>query len=186
MKRAGKIIAFLIIIALIVVPLTACPGQQGPQGPAGPGGPQGEKGERGPMGPPGSDGARGMVGPEGPEGPAGPEGDQGEQGPVGPNAQIVVASWDNWATVGYADSDVVLGSNFIPGDCVHLTICEDDYVLAEDIEVNDCGAFYESVILPALSLPVVSLKAYVDDGDGHFDSGDELWACWPITTYIPG
>jgi hypothetical protein len=71
MKKAGKIIAFLIIIALILVPLTACPGTQGPQGPAGPAGPQGEKGERGPMGPPGENGLRGLRGQEGPPGPPG-------------------------------------------------------------------------------------------------------------------
>jgi hypothetical protein len=93
MKKAGKIIAFLIIIALIVVPLTACPGQQGPAGPSGPAGPQGEKGERGPMGPPGDSGARGPVGPAGPQGPAGPAGPAGAGGST---AQIVVLSSMNF------------------------------------------------------------------------------------------
>jgi len=182
MKKAGKIIAFLIIIALIVVPLTACPGQQGSQGPAGPAGPQGEKGERGPMGPPGTDGARGPVGPAGPEGPEGPAGEDGAAGAGGPQIVVVEPSYAGYAIVGYAHSVWVLGSGFEPGDSVHLTICEDDTILEEDLEVNDCGAFFEPVTLPTLSLPVVSLKAYVDDGDGHFDSGDELWASWPICT----
>jgi len=186
MKRAGKIIAFLIIVALIVVPLTACPGPQGSGGPAGPAGPQGEKGERGPMGPPGESGVRGVVGPEGPAGPTGPAGPAGADGPVGPNAQIVVADYGNDAIVGYASGVLVLGSNFVPGDRVNLTICVDDTLVAEDILVNECGAFNQPVSLPVLSLPVVSLKAWVDDGDGHFDSGDELWACWPITNATLG
>jgi len=92
MKKAGKLIAFLIIVALIVVPLAACAEGQGPTGPQGPTGAQGEKGERGPRGAPGQAGpAGGPVGPEGPEGergPAGPEGKPcegppGEQGPIG-------------------------------------------------------------------------------------------------------
>jgi hypothetical protein len=86
MKKAGKIIAFLIIIALIVVPLTACPGQQGPQGPQGPAGPEGPKGDRGPMGPPGDPGQRGPVGPAGPQGEPGPAGPSGS----GTTAEIVI------------------------------------------------------------------------------------------------
>jgi len=88
MKKAGKIIAFLIIIALIVIPLTACPGQQGSTGTQGSMGPQGEKGERGPRGAPGDPGPRGPIGPEGSPGPEGP------QGPAGGAAQIVVALTD--------------------------------------------------------------------------------------------
>jgi hypothetical protein len=91
MRKIGKIIAFLIVIALIVVPLTACPGGQGSTGPMGPAGPQGEKGERGPRGAPGDPGPRG---PRGPEGPEGPEGEQGEQGPQGPPSQITIG-WMN-------------------------------------------------------------------------------------------
>ena len=117
-----------------------------------------------------------MRGPEGPAGPAGPEGPAG----AGSTAEIVVVDTSYDATVGYVPSLMVVGSGFEPGDSVHLTICDEDYVLAEDIEVNDCGAFSEAVSLPTPSLPVVSLKAYVDDGDGEFDSGDELMACWPL------
>jgi hypothetical protein len=168
MKKAGKIIAFLIIIALIVVPLTACPGQQGTQGPAGPAGPQGEKGERGPMGPPGDTGARGPVGPAGPEGPRGPAGEDG----AGTTAQIVVSDWayfyigyypDGYGySFGYTTSEVdaydgyhwldVAGSGFEPGEEIVITICEDKYVLwlydyeeeeyVTEITANDCGAFY--------------------------------------------
>jgi hypothetical protein len=88
MKKVGKIIAFLIIIALIVVPLTACPGGQGAGGPMGPAGPQGEKGERGPRGAPGEQGPRG---PAGPEGPPGKDGEPGTGVGVGGGAEIVVA-----------------------------------------------------------------------------------------------
>jgi len=167
MKKAGKIIAFLIIIALIVVPLTACPGGQGATGPQGPSGPQGEKGERGPAGQPGDQGQRGV---RGPAGPAGLDGLDGADG-TGSVATIVVVDSTYFATVGYAPSLMVVGSNFVPGDYVDLTICEDDTILAENILVNDCGAFYKIVTLPELSGTVVSLKAWV---------GDELWACWPI------
>ena len=164
MKKAGKIIAFLIIIALIVVPLTACPGQQGPAGPAGPAGPQGEKGERGPMGPPGEAGPRGPRGPEGPEGPAGP---QGEDGASGTSAEIVIMRDGYFTTGNYGYATCVLpfnegweyfeifGSCFEPGDEVTITVCDDNYVLmlyvyddVEDtwyyenyVEANDCGAF---------------------------------------------
>jgi hypothetical protein len=59
MKKAGKVLAFLIIIALIVVPLAAC---TGPQGPIGPQGPQGPQGPAGPEGPPGREGKQGPLG----------------------------------------------------------------------------------------------------------------------------
>jgi len=165
MKKAGKIIAFLIIVALIVVPLTACPGPQGPAGPSGPSGPAGEKGERGPMGPPGDSGARGPVGPAGSEGPAGPAGEDG----AGSAAQIVCSKWANFndyydehINFGYATSYVDLpsgfgwvdvnGSSFEPGEDVVITVCDKNYVLwVQDrdlgyydleIEANNCGAFY--------------------------------------------
>ncbi len=72
MKNAGKIIAFLIIIALILVPLTACEeeaevtkitveagttGSQGEQGVGGAPGRAGEQGEQGEQGPAGEAGA---------------------------------------------------------------------------------------------------------------------------------
>jgi len=154
MKKAGKIIAFLIIIALIVVPLTACPGQQGPQGPSGPAGAQGAKGERGPMGAPGDAGARGMAGPEGPAGPAGPAGEQGE---AGPSASLVIMDdagfrdyYENWISFGYATSVIefdhygwfdVAGSGFPANEMITITVCDDYFVIFE-VETNECGAFY--------------------------------------------
>jgi hypothetical protein len=183
MKKASKIIGFLIIIALILVPLTACPGQQGEQGPQGPQGPQGEKGERGPIGPPGE---TGPAGPTGPQGEEGPPGEQGEQGPPGPNAALFIVDGSGSAVCHISTMDVsvtftVYGSNFEPGDTVHLTYCEDDELLVEDIDVNDCGVFEASATVewPTSTNPF-AVKAWVDDGDGHFDSGDELWACCPL------
>jgi hypothetical protein len=169
MKKAGKLIAFLIIIALIVVPLVACTGPQGPQGPSGPAGAQGPKGDRGPMGPPGDPGQRGPVGPAGPAGP------QGEPGPAGTGttADIQVNSLYWWSSstygYGYAVCSVPLqfyggyayaglfitGSCFNPGDEVVIAVCDEDnalplYYYDEDDEewvtrdyviANDCGAF---------------------------------------------
>jgi len=159
MKKAGKIIAFLIIIALIVVPLTACPGPQGDQGPSGPSGPSGEKGERGPMGPPGETGARGMVGPEGPEGPAGPAGESGTSG----GAQIVVLSsinaevpvplylmqdgdgsygywyfgYDYYYGYGYATCDFNVGDGYAWFD-----IAGSGFEPGEDIVITVCDDYY--------------------------------------------
>ena len=176
MSKVGKIIALLIIIALIVVPLTACPGEPGASGAPGPMGPQGPAGPEGDQGIPGPEGERGPTGLTGPDGPQGP------QGIPGPNATIVVLDYQYYyATGSYTSTVHVLGSNFVYHDYVHLTICEEDYVLEENILVNECGAFYTTVSLPEPSPPwVVSLKAWVDDGDGEFDAGDELWACWPL------
>ena len=183
MKKAGKIIAFLIIIALIVVPLTACPGQQGAQGPPGP------AGEQGPAGSPGEQGPAGLTGPTGPEGPEGPKGDKGdpgEQGPPGPDARIVVT--DNSGPICYIWTTAatypvkVYGSHFDPDDIVNLTICDDDEILAENIDVNDCGAFRVTVVLGGMVSHgrVSSVKAWVDDGDGVFDAGDEFRDSWPL------
>ena len=61
MKKAVKIVAFLVVIALLVVPLTACTTGQGPQGPQGPAGPQGLQGLQGPQGPQGPAGDEGFV-----------------------------------------------------------------------------------------------------------------------------
>ncbi len=62
MKNAAKIFCFLVIIALLLVPLTACPTGQGPAGPTGPAGPPGQPGPRGPAGPPGKQGPAGVGG----------------------------------------------------------------------------------------------------------------------------
>lgn len=118
MRRIGKLVAFLIIIALIVVPLTACPGPPSQVGPAGPAGPQGEKGERGPRGAPGDPGPAGIRGPEGPEGPAGPAGPQGPA--AGPQLVVALASLDITTDVdttvsGDTDALVVTGGTYDPG-----------------------------------------------------------------------
>jgi len=59
MKKAGKWLALLTVIALILVSLTACGGAAGP---AGPQGPPGEEGATGPAGPAGAPGAAAVIG----------------------------------------------------------------------------------------------------------------------------
>jgi len=185
MKRAGKIIAFLIIVALIVVPLTACPGPQGDPGPRGPSGGQGEKGDRGPQGPPGEAGIRGMVGPEGPEGEAGPAGSDAD---VPLDAQIVVCStyWDSpyygyypICAVGYYDpapvSVVITGACFPPDELVTITYCDEDIFWADEY-ANECGAFFISTDVPFDLFDnwygeTVSVRAWVDG---------VLYANWPL------
>ncbi len=111
MKRASKIIVFLLVIALIVVPLAACQGPQGPQGEPGATGAQGPQGERGPRGPQGQPGPAGPAGPAGEEpgpaglvGPAGPQGPQGIAGQPGPQ---ISTTWANIAyQVGYYMGEV--------------------------------------------------------------------------------
>ncbi len=211
MKKIGAIVAFLIVISLLIVPLAACEGPQGPTGDPGPTGAQGPQGDQGPQGPRGAGGgATGPAGPEGPagpQGPAGPEGPQGEQGltgpagpsgppgpqgSAGPNATIVVmdaASYNVFCYLFTTQQDydiVVYGSNFVYLDNVHLTICENNTVLALNIAVNNCGAFSQALTIATPAPPhntPVAIKAWVDDGDGVFDAGDELWACWPIHVY---
>jgi hypothetical protein len=183
MKKAVKIVAFLVVIALILVPLTACQGLQGPQGPPGTQGPQG------PTGPAGPTGEQGPAGPAGPEGEEGPPGEQGEPGPAGPNAALFITdgSGDAICYIATGATSVtfyVYGSNFDPDDSVHLTYCQNDEILVEDINVNACGVFKVSATIhwPTPTNPF-AVKAWVDDGDGHFDSGDELWACCPLEIY---
>jgi len=199
MRKIGKLVAFLIIVALIVVPLTACPGPQGPSGPSGPAGPQGAKGERGPMGAPGDTGARGMVGPEGPRGPAGPAGPAGTSGST---AEIVVTWDDNFFWWGYGYNAIcgvdytngngylsILGSGFPEGKLVYITYC-DDNTNWTSATTNSCGAF----VINTTSIPsnfydwfddVITVRAWVDDGDKVFDEDeDELMATWPL--YISG
>jgi hypothetical protein len=189
MKKAGKIIAFLIIVALIVVPLTACPGPQGPAGPAGPAGPQGEKGERGPIGPPGDPGARGMRGPEGPQGE---QGEPGEDADVPLDAQIVVCNptWESpfhgyWpvCAVGYYEPSTayvaITGSCFPPNKLVTITYC-DENIFWEEKLANECGAFTIWTYVPyELFLDwdgdTISVRAWVDD---------VLYANWPLYIYM--
>jgi len=155
MKKAVKLLPLFLIICLMLIPLAACAGPTGPAGPAGA---------------------------QGPEGLTGPEGDPG---PAGPNAQIIASSSSGYAICSVnvhmgSTPIVVCGSNFVPGDLVHLTICEHDTVLVENIEVNECGAFKVDVTITEAMVGVVSLKAWVDNGDSFFDVYDELWACWPL------
>jgi len=201
MKKAGKIIAFLIIIAIIVVPLAACAGPPGPSGAPGPMGPQGPAGAPGKQGPPGSEGAAGPRGPEGPEGPEGPAGVCGPQivvsfypyeGPFPPESMLfptVVV----WPEIGVT----IMGSNFEYCTDVTISICEDDIFLCE-AHVNECGAFIcgdpweedEPVWIPngeVLAEGPVSIKAWLNaeveyDDDLGYDvvvDGD-LVACWPV------
>ncbi len=106
MKRASKIIVFLLVIALVLVPLTACElsvgpqGEPGPQGAAGPQGEEGPPGPRGRTGEPGPAGPAGAAGPQGEQGPAGPAGSQGPQGSPGVEGPQIVATWANVATKG--------------------------------------------------------------------------------------
>lgn len=198
MKRAGKIIAFLIIVALIVVPLTACPGPQGNPGPPGPGGAQGEKGERGPMGSPGADGARGLRGQEGPAGPAGPAGSDAD---VPLDAQIVVCYDDWYSSYGYGyaaingvdpidGTDVVImGSCFPPDEWVTVTFCDEDYVWFE-VETNFCGAFFYETDIPSWFgygyWGVISVRAWVDAEVDDYDQTVEdgvMYANWPLYLY---
>jgi hypothetical protein len=201
MKKAGKLIAFLIIIALIVVPLVACTGQQGPQGPAGPQGPQGEKGERGPMGPPGESGTRGPVGPEGPPGPEGDEGPPGEGSP----AQLVVSleepegyGYDIPVSgvpyVGPWVEVVIVGSGFPANEDVIISYCDEDYFW-EETETNDCGAFIIYTYVPEGfgygDFDVITVRAWIDadyDEVAGYDYfyevyGGELYATWPLYIY---
>jgi hypothetical protein len=163
MKKAVKLLALFVIIALIVVPMVACAGAQG------------AKGDKGDTGAAGAQGAKG---------------DKGDTGAAGANAQIVAVASNGYA-IGYvlvgmgSMSICVLGSNFVPGAHVHLTICEHDTILKENIEVKECsggtrGTFEADVVITQAMMGVVSIKAYVDDGDGVFDAGDVLWACCPL------
>lgn len=89
MRKAVKIVVFLLIIALVMVPLTACEGPQGPKGPQGPAGPAGPAGPQGPAGPPGmAGGEQGPAGPQGEQGPAGPQGPEGPRGSTGPQGPM--------------------------------------------------------------------------------------------------
>ena len=195
MKRAGKIIAFLIIVALIVVPLTACPGPQGPAGPAGPAGPGGEKGERGPMGPPGEDG----MGVRGPEGPAGPPGPPGSDADIPLDAQLVVC-YDYWSFfwgygyqaitgVHWNTPVVVLGACFPPNEYVVVTHCDDNAYWFE-VKTNECGAFmYHTYIWDYFGYgyydwDVISIRAWVDARviDWRVVDGT-MYANWPLWMY---
>jgi hypothetical protein len=180
MKKAGKIIAFLIIIALIVVPLTACPGQQGPQGPAGPAGPAGEKGERGPMGPPGEDGARGPAGPEGPQGPAGPA---GPAGTTGSTAEIVIGEV-NSLLYGY---DVYYGYDDDP-DYKHYYV-DDVYAYSEYKYIVTWYGYYDKpVVILGSGFPESKLVyiTYCDENTLWVSYTTNSCGAFYIEEYVPG
>ena len=105
MKRASKIIVFLLVIALILIPLTACELTAGPQGEPGPQGAAGPQGGAGPPGPPGRTGEVGPQGPQGLAGPPGPQGSVGPQGPQGPQGGPGVEGPQIVATWAYVDED---------------------------------------------------------------------------------
>jgi len=162
MKKAAKLLAFSIVITLLVVSVAACAGA------------------------PGATGATGPAGATGATGATGPAGATGPQGPAGPNAQIIASNINGFAICSVhiimhmSTSIVVCGSNFVPGALVHLTICEHDTVLVENVKVNECGAFKVDVVITEAMAGEVSLKAWVDNGNSKFDAGDVLWACWPL------
>jgi hypothetical protein len=137
MKRASKIIVFLVIIALLLVPLAACQGAKGPQGDPGPTGEQGPPGDVGPRGPQGQPGPTGPAGPagtvaglQGPAGPAGPAGSPGIPGEPGPQISAT------WANIGYGIEIQGAGTGvgdgvFYMGDVGEFTI--------NDVTVWDYG-----------------------------------------------
>jgi len=194
MRKIGKLVAFLIILALIVVPLTACPGQQGSQGPAGPAGPQGEKGERGPMGPPGETGMRGPVGPKGPEGPAGPAGADGS----GTVATIVVSYYDDppmWYAISVVYPNMyvmVSGACFNTHDDIVVELCGEEWFTVCEEDISPCGAFCYGKMV---TLQVPSWTWFYDEFGEPYGYGygyeewnvgvkayqdGELKACWPL------
>ena len=92
---------YKIVLAIALLVMFACTGDQGPVGPAGPEGPAGIEGSQGP------------VGPEGPMGPSGPEGQPGEDGAVIVNILGIISSanydgiWIEIDIVGQVEDAVV-------------------------------------------------------------------------------
>ena len=212
MGRLGKIFIILAIMALVLVPVLGCvelqgePRQADPEGPAGAVGPVGPAGAVGPPGPPGAQGLRGPAGsrgmrgpegtegPQGPAGPQGPQGPEGPQGPAGPPRQIVViddvlipqVEPITFVTIMVVKGSAyfIMGSGFVPGQTVWLTICETDIPLdPEWVEANDCGAFASPATIPH-ECPTdepVSLKAW----SGAAPPNGVLEATWPLGI-LPG
>lgn len=118
MQKVVKLIVFLLIISLILVPLAACQGDRGPQGPQGPAGPAGPAGPQGPAGPPGrTGGAQGPQGEQGPAGPVGPQGPHGERGPRGPAGGTLILSGGGVPLDMAINSLEVSGDIFLGDDC---------------------------------------------------------------------
>ncbi|MFC2024141.1 hypothetical protein ACFLTJ_00980 [Chloroflexota bacterium] len=198
MKKPTIILIMLAALALVLMPLMSCAGPEGIQGPAGP---EGARGPTGPVGPPG------QTGPAGPEGAEGTTGPQGLQGPPGPTRQIVVtwdiedlAPWHNFAVVEAEphQSIRIKGSGFNYRDIITISICEDDYVLVEEVLANRCGAFEVYTNLPSSSVTgfgPVSVRAWLNaeisndevirgtlQATWPLDIVEELqiWAPWPL------
>ena len=190
MKKAGKILAFLIILALIVVPLAACQGPPGATGAGGPMGPQGPAGPEGPAGPPG---------PEGDTGPAGPAGPPGDPGEPGGNQQIVVShyyyfgypyyySFNAPTTEGYPGMDVwVQGSCFDLGEDIEITICGKHWFWVEEKEQTyvyeiyidkDCGAFFAYAYVPYYE--------WLEDNFGMPEGDDGQWWVLGVKAEVDG
>ena len=188
MKKIGKLFIPVFILAAVLVPTTGCalfteiPELIGADGqPAQPVEPL-QQGQPGPQGPPG------------PEGPAGPEGQQGPQGPPGPPRQIVVtwdpedlSPWHNFAVVEVEPWQPVRikGSGFSYRDIVTISICEDDFVIVEEVLANRCGAFEVYTRIPRppeIDFGPVTVRTWLNaeiSGDNEVTKGD-LQATWPL------
>ncbi len=85
----SKLLALLLVMAMLITLLAGCVGETGPIGPqgekgdTGAQGPQGEKGDTGAQGPQGEKGDTGAQGPQGEKGDTGAQGPQGEKGDTG-------------------------------------------------------------------------------------------------------
>jgi hypothetical protein len=204
MKKAGKVLAFLIIVILLVTLVAACAAPAGSQGPMGPRGPTGVTGPAGPPGPPGKEGPMGPEGDQGPAGATGKTGATGAQGEMGPVAQIVVCIGMGGdllpiGNIWLGQTVYILGACLPANETVTITICENNYVWAEG-ETNDCGGLYikttfmlpEAQGIPLLNKyagaddPVVSVRAWVNatvtgnERDGYKVTGGDMWANWPV------
>ena len=147
----GMIIA--LVASILMLALIACqgpPGEPGlpglPGNPGNPGepGPQGAKGDPGEPGLPGNPGNPGNPGPPGPPGPTGPPGPAG----ISPQAMIAV---DKMQVAASGDPIMVMGSGFLPGEPVVLTLMinSDNSIIVggqrgAQVTANESGAFSAS------------------------------------------
>jgi len=197
MRKLGKLFIPVFILAAVLIATTGCslfpgiPDSTGTNGqPVQPVEPlqQGQPGPQGPAGP------EGPPGPEGPTGPQGPEGPQGPVGPPGPPRQIVVTwdpedlyPWHNFAVVEVEPWQPVRikGSGFNYRDIITISICEDDFVIVEEVLANRCGAFEVYTRIPKSSqidYGPVTLRAWLNaeiSEDNEVVKG-VLQATWPL------
>ena len=129
----GMILA--LISSVLMIALIAC------QGPPGEPGPQGPKGDPGEPGLPGNPGNPGNPGPPGPPGPP------GLQGPAGVSPQAMI-SVDKMRVAASDDPIMVMGSGFLPGEPVLLTLMinSDNSIIigghrGAQVTANESGAF---------------------------------------------